>query len=305
MALFARTTIQLGGLLEGPFGDLFLRESTLKLDRVAVFVDAGYLFAQGSVAICGEKLKRGEMRLDCAAAIAKLKKFAETRSNLPLLRVYWYDGTSQGPTSQHITLAELADVKTRLGLVNSIGQQKGVDSLIVTDMLTLARNRAMQECVLLSGDEDLRVGVQLAQEYGVRVHLLGIKPARGSQSQLLLQEADATYEWSASDIDDFLQRTTPLASEPRAVVPTLDLSDAGDFSGVFNPIAQQVASEVPAGEITSLVNSIRATNLRPKNLDARLLAMSRDALGRDLDSSQKRMVREALLLALEARANED
>ena len=54
------------------------------------------------------------------------------------------------------TLARLTDVKVRLGLVNSYGQQKGVDSLIVTDMLTLARNRAMAHCVLLSGDEDLR-----------------------------------------------------------------------------------------------------------------------------------------------------
>ena len=47
-------------------------------------------------------------------------------------------------------------MKVRLGFVNSLGQQKGVDSLIVTDMLTLARNRAVAECVLLSGDEDLK-----------------------------------------------------------------------------------------------------------------------------------------------------
>ena len=72
-------------------------------------------------------------------------------------------------------------------------------------MITLARNRAMAECVLLSGDEDLRVGVQQAQEYGVRVHLLGIKPARGSQSLFLLQEADATHEWEASDLRSFMQ----------------------------------------------------------------------------------------------------
>ena len=106
------------------------------------------------------------MTLDHAAVIAKLKAFAETQSGFPLLRVYWYDGASQGPTPQHNTLARLADVKVRLGLVNSYGQQKGVDSLIVTDMLTLARNRAMAHCVLLSGDEDLRVGVQMAQECG-------------------------------------------------------------------------------------------------------------------------------------------
>lgn len=59
------------------------------------------------------------------------------------MRIYWYDGTSQGPTPQHITLADQADVKVRPGFVNPRGEQKGVDSLVVTDMLTLARNGAM------------------------------------------------------------------------------------------------------------------------------------------------------------------
>ena len=119
------------------------------MDRVAVFVDAGYLFAQGSKEMCGRKLLRGEISLDHQALIRALKDFAENISKLPLLRIYWYDGTSQGPTSQHNTLADQADMKVRLGFVNSAGQQKGVDSLIVTDMILLARNRAMADCVLL------------------------------------------------------------------------------------------------------------------------------------------------------------
>ena len=59
------------------------------MDRVAVFVDAGYLFAQGSVALCGEKLTRREIVLDHGAVIAKLKVFAETHADLHLLRIYW------------------------------------------------------------------------------------------------------------------------------------------------------------------------------------------------------------------------
>ena len=96
------------------------------MDRVAVFVDAGYLFAQGSIELCGVKLTRGEIDLDHNAVTAKLKTFAETVSKLPLLRIYWYDGTSQGPTPQHITLAGQIGIKVRLGFVNSQGQQKGV-----------------------------------------------------------------------------------------------------------------------------------------------------------------------------------
>ena len=69
------------------------------MDRIAVFVDAGYLFAQGSVELHGERLTRGELRLDHEAVVTKLQAFAERVSGLPLLRIYWYDGTSQGPTS--------------------------------------------------------------------------------------------------------------------------------------------------------------------------------------------------------------
>ena len=87
-----------------------------------------------------------------------LVAFAERVAGVNLLRVYWYDGTSTGPTAQHLTLAHLDNVKVRLGFVNSVGEQKGVDSLIVTDMITLARNRAISDAVLVSGDEDLQIG---------------------------------------------------------------------------------------------------------------------------------------------------
>ena len=275
------------------------------MDRVAVFVDAGYVFAQGSKELCGVKLPRGSIGLDHTVLSATLAEFAERLSGLPLLRIYWYDGTSQGPSAQHITLAYQPGIKVRLGLVNRQGEQKGVDSLVVTDMLNLARNRAMAECVLLSGDEDLRVGVQQAQEYGVRVHILGIRPARGSQSVLLLQEADSTHEWTAEDLRSFLDCrpvvAAPVASseeEPRAVTSgrgsKVDLSP----SSILRSVAQQVAGEVASADVTSLVTQIRATSRRPQDLDGRLLARSRTSVGHDLDASQKSEVRAAFLDAL-------
>ena len=252
----------------------------------------------------GEKLKRGEMTLDHSAAAAKLKEFAETHSNLNLLRTYWYDGTSGGPTPQHSTLAELPDVKVRLGFVNTVGQQKGVDSLIVTDMITLARNGAIAECVLLSGDEDLRVGVQLAQEHGVRVHLLGIKPARGSQSMFLRQEADATYEWARSDLDSFLRRSSSGVPEIPSVERPPDAGESNDPAATLERVAKEVAATIPLTEVATLMENIRETNTRPRSIDAPLLAKSRFVLGQDLDSSQKQTVRNAFLDALEARVKE-
>ena len=139
------------------------------MDRVTVFVDAGYLFAQGSLLLSGRKVKRSEIDLDEGKAILILTNLASEIARVPLLRVYWYDGSSYSPTLQQQKIADLPGVKLRLGLVNSSGEQKGVDSLIITDMIELARNRAMSDALLLSGDEDLRVCVEQAQEFGVRV----------------------------------------------------------------------------------------------------------------------------------------
>lgn len=133
-----------------------------------------------------------------------------------------YDGTSTGPTAQHLTLGHLDNVKG-LGFVNSVGEQKGVDSLIVTDMIALARNRSITNAVLVSGDEDLRVGVQQAQEFGVRVHLVGIKSSRGSQSLFLLQEADTTHEWAEADVSAFLSCKPKPVAAPAAGPATVAL----------------------------------------------------------------------------------
>ena len=81
------------------------------MDRVAAFVDAGYLFAQGSILLAGRRLTRGEVQLDHEAVVRMLTAFCESVSSVPLLRIYWYDGTSTGPTAQHLTLAHLANVK--------------------------------------------------------------------------------------------------------------------------------------------------------------------------------------------------
>ncbi|MEI7894770.1 MAG: hypothetical protein WCI05_16860 [Myxococcales bacterium] len=100
------------------------------MDRTAVFVDAGYLFAAGSKLIANEKLPRGELHLDYDAVLKLFVSLTAELTGLPLLRIYWYDGTATGPTPQQLALAYRPSVKLRLGFVNQQGQQKGVDSLV-------------------------------------------------------------------------------------------------------------------------------------------------------------------------------
>jgi uncharacterized LabA/DUF88 family protein len=266
------------------------------MDRTAVFVDAGYLFAAGSQLLVNERLVRGELHLDHAAILRRLEQIVAEASGLPMLRVYWYDGTSGVPTPQQLALAYQPGVKLRLGFVNQHGQQRGVDSLIITDLIQLARNRAMADAVLLTGDEDIRVGVQQAQEIGVRVHLVGIAPVRENQSSLLRQEADTLIELSLADVQAFLK---PLVAEgPRAAPPEAEERAApADLAAV----AQRVAGSLAAEEIEAVLLESSGVSV-PAVLDRRLLLEGSRALGAPLTPDMKRQVRAAFLAACRGKA---
>ncbi len=180
--------------------------------RVAVFVDAGYVYPQGSSSLSGkEKSKtRDKLTLDENVIAELLKQQAHVSSNgKELLRIYWYDAApSSGPSAEQTRIGKLNDVKLRLGQLNSEGQQKGVDSLLVTDLIELVRNKAICDAVVLTGDEDIRVGVQIAQNLGVRVHLLGFVGPKGNQSISLQQEADTLEIWDKPKVASFLRDAT-------------------------------------------------------------------------------------------------
>lgn len=243
----------------------------------------------------GGNSPRGDVSLVHDEAVRAFADFATKISAVPLLRVYWYDGTLTGPTAQHHTLAHLQDVKVRLGFVNSVGEQKGVDSLIVTDMIALARNRAISDAVLVSGDEDLRVGVQQAQEFGVRVHLVGIKPGRGSQSLFLLQEADTTHEWSRNEIPVFL-KCHVVPAVPHKVLPGV-ASPTGlpMLRDQFATVATRVAVTLERTEIEAVVESYERMRQVPSDIDKQLLGGARGEIGRDLDSTEKKDIRKAFI----------
>ncbi|HEX2870176.1 MAG TPA: NYN domain-containing protein [Polyangiaceae bacterium] len=176
------------------------------MDRTAVFVDAGYLFASGSRALSktGGKLLRSQLHLDHEVVLELLARLVTELTGLPLLRIYWYDGASVGPNAAHIALAYRPSLKLRLGQVDARGQQQGVDALLISDLVTLAKNHACADALLLTGDDDIRPGVEQAQEHGVRVHLLGIPPARENQAAALVQAADSVRELTLDELRGFL-----------------------------------------------------------------------------------------------------
>ena len=95
------------------------------MKRHAIFVDAGYVFAQGSVSLARPKTPRTQLKLDEAEIITQLTSLALSQSfGVQLLRIYWYDGAWNGPTIDHLALANMQDVKLRLGSINSGGSRK-------------------------------------------------------------------------------------------------------------------------------------------------------------------------------------
>lgn len=147
----------------------------------AIFVDAGYLYAAAGRLVAGTEDRRS-FDLDTEGLIEALIDQARTIfADSRLLRVYWYDGARRRiHTAEQQSIAELPDVKVRLGNLNANNQQKGVDSLIRSDLESLARHRAISDAALLGGDEDLVSAVEAAQGYGARVHLWASRRPRAA-----------------------------------------------------------------------------------------------------------------------------
>jgi len=275
------------------------------MSRVAVFVDAGYLFAQGSTAMFGERHPRANLTFNVEAVFRALTDAIQAlHIQLPLLRVYWYDGAR--PTTvmppDHVEIARARYMKLRLGMINGMGQQKGVDSLIVTDLIELARNHAISEALLLSGDEDLRIGVTIAQTFGVCVHLIGIAPSIGSQSTLLMQEADTTTEWDGDIVRQFLTTRSPVSATPAhtgtagpgAMVPQPgDASVMAEPRGIMNAAIEDfVTSLSPADHIEIAGHWAGGGIGLPPRIDSPLLKRCGRAVGRHLEPTETRYMRD-------------
>ncbi|WP_369257925.1 NYN domain-containing protein [Streptomyces sp. R35] len=165
------------------------------MDRCIVLVDAGYLLGAAASLLAGDS-SRSRITVDHAALIQGLRERAESDTERPLLRIYWFDGApDRVPQPEHRRLRVMPRVTVRLGaLTRSDGRwaQKGVDAAMHAELTELARNRACSDVVLVTGDGDLLPGMMAAKEHGVAVHLWAVQAADGdyNQSEDLVAEAD-------------------------------------------------------------------------------------------------------------------
>ena len=264
---------------------------------ISLFVDAGYLFKQGSAAALGRIRGRHELDFDAGVFVVDLTNWlCQQFPSDELFRTYWYDGAKRGvAVPEQLSIAALPYVKFRLGRINSSGQQKGVDTLIVRDLMVLSQERSINRAVVLSGDEDLREGIEYAQDRGVRVAVLGIKaPAGSNQSVELIREADE----SLLVPPDLLKRSLKLKPQSAAVRLPLTVTDPSSLTDAARAFAANWTEKANADELTALV-AVKPS--LPRSLDSQLLKSVVEECGiqRSLETEELKSVRTAFWTAIE------
>jgi len=196
------------------------------VDRCALFVDAGYVLADGAMAVHGTR-NRDSVSWDYSGLLKFLSGLSLDRSGLPMLRCYWYEATVEGRrTSDHDTLADLPGLKLRLGRMRP-GRREGVEAEMRRDLNTLARNGAITDAILVSGEEDLAEVVAEVQDLGIRVILVHITvDGNWTIARPLRQECDDILEIGSAHLRPFVDLIAGAEPAHRA-----DEYSAGAYPG--------------------------------------------------------------------------
>ena len=175
------------------------------MDRCALFVDAGYVLADGAMAVHGTR--RGEsVSWDYEGLLQLLSSLARDRSGLPLLRCYWYEATVDGRrTAEQDALADVPGIKLRVAKIRP-GRREGVETEIHRDLTTLARNDAISDALVVSAEEDLAQVIADVQDLGMRVTLVHIAvDGNWTISRALRQESDDIIEISGDHLRPYVE----------------------------------------------------------------------------------------------------
>ena len=175
------------------------------MDRCALFVDAGYVLADGAMAVHGTR-RAESVSWDYEGLLQLLSSLARERSGLPVLRCYWYEATVDGRrTAEQDTLADVPGIKLRVAKIRP-GRREGVETEIHRDLTTLARNNAISDALVVSAEEDLAQVIADVQDLGMRVTLVHIAvDGNWTISRALRQESDDIIEVSGDHLRPYVE----------------------------------------------------------------------------------------------------
>ena len=240
------------------------------VNKIVVLVDAGYFYAQSCEVMFGGTRRRDELDLDETKTVEMIKLVAkETYPSAEFLRIYWYDappsrGQQLSASQEKIALSD--GVKLRLGTLNGNGQQKGVDALICRDLEDLSEKKAANYFLLISGDEDLRLGVEFAQSYGVTVKVCGIGIGNASIGFGLAMESDGIRKITKEQLVGLIkmkQNRPVSSSEVRQVNGSENRSNHGQKNhqaNATNQIGKSKSAHKRARKSAAKKNAVNLPN---------------------------------------------
>ena len=216
------------------------------MDRCALFVDAGYVLADGAMAVHGTR-HRESVSWDYAGLLSFMGSIARERTGRPLLRCYWYEAAVEGRrTSEHDSLADLPGLKLRLGRTRP-GRREGAEGEIRRDLTTLARNNAISDALLVSAEDDLAQVVADVQDLGIRVTIVHITVGGNwTISRSLRQECDDIIEIGEGHLRPFTQLVAGTdalgGEEPYQLAVSAARALTNGHGPVAGPLGQQALS---------------------------------------------------------------
>ncbi|PRX98178.1 NYN domain-containing protein [Allonocardiopsis opalescens] len=180
------------------------------MDRCALFIDAGYLLADGAMAVHGTR-NRDSVTWDYAGLLQLLGGVARERTGLPLLRCYWYEATVDGRrTTEQEAIADIPGCKFRAARIRP-GRREGIETYLQRDLATLARTGVVSDAILVGGDEDMAPVVAEVQDLGIRITVVHVAvDGNWSIARSLRQECDDLIEIGAAQLRPFVR----LAASP-------------------------------------------------------------------------------------------
>jgi hypothetical protein len=223
------------------------------VDRCALFVDAGYLLADGAMAVHGTR-HRETVSWDFGGLLQLLGNLARERTGLPLLRCYWYEATVEGRRApEHEALADLPGLKLRLGRIRP-GRREGVDTEIHRDLMTLSRGGVLADAIVVSNDEDLAQVITDAQDLGVRVTVVHVSvDGNWTISRALRQECDDLIEIGSGHLRPYVNLLTGVDTSSTP----LSNGHAAGTGGTIAPMQTGPhVSPPPGSPITSPVPNV-------------------------------------------------
>jgi len=283
------------------------------MSRYACYVDVGYLYAEGGRLLSGVRQPRHAVHLDYDRFLAFLTEFVASRQpDHELLRIYWYDGARGAPTPAQLAIGYHDEIKLRLGLLDATGQQRGVDALFVRDLVMDAHHRNISDAWLVTGDDDLRGGLLVAQELGVRIHLLGLGDRENhNQARSLLLDADSSYLWERSEVDSWMEvRATIDEADPEdgegEVEPLYPkLADDSDINEAALTIALDFSTSMDCDELEEIIESWSVARQGiPPRYDKPLIWRFVQQWPHEVGATEKRAVRSALIEACRKRLSD-